>query len=484
MTDRMMNEGVLSRTVLEHSAALSAGEYRSVDLTRACLDRIAACEGAVGAFLTLDPEGAMRAAEESDARRAAGQCRGALDGIPWAIKDNFCTRGLRTTAASRMLADFVPPYDATVVSRLSAAGCVLLGKLNLDEFAMGSSCEQSALGITRNPHDPTRAAGGSSGGSAAAVAALEVPFALGSDTGGSVRQPAAFCGTVGFKPTNGLLSRYGMIALASSLDCVGILARSVEDTALIFRELLGRDPMDATSRDPVGAVSTGENLMTEAPLRVAIVPALLEPPAISPEVAETVLRVAEQLRRQGAAVEEVTLPSPEWALASYCVLSAAEASSNMGRYDGVRFGTRSEGAGDLASMYAETRGAGLGKEVKRRILFGMSVLSEKNRPIYYDRAIEARRLIRNSLLQTLSRYDLILTPTAPTAAFRLGEQLAPDLQRRADLCAVYASLAGLPAISVPFGRSVEGLPLGVQLIAAPDADERLLRAAASLQRAN
>lgn len=480
MTDRMMNEDLLSRTVAAHSAALSAGEYRSVDLTRACLDRIAACEGQIGAFLTLDPEGAMHAAEESDARRAAGKCRSLLDGIPWAIKDNFCTRGLRTTAASRMLADFVPPYDATVVSRLRAAGCVLLGKLNLDEFAMGSSCEQSALGVTRNPHDPTRVAGGSSGGSAAAVAALEVPFALGSDTGGSVRQPAAFCGTVGFKPTNGLLSRYGMIALASSLDCVGILARSAEDTALIFRELLGRDSMDATSRD----LSTQGESRPEAPLRVAIAPALLEPSAISPEVADTVLHAAEQLRMQGALVEQVALPSPEWALASYCVLSAAEAASNMGRYDGVRFGRRSEGADTLASMYADSRGAGLGTEVKRRILFGMSILSEETRPIYYDRAIEARRLIRESLLQTLSRFDLILTPTAPTAAFRSDTQLAPELQRRADLCAVYASLAGLPAISVPFGRSAEGLPLAVQLIAAPDADEMLLRAAADLQGAN
>ena len=480
----IVNEKILARTVLEHAAALERGEYTALDLTRACLARIERCERQVGAFLTLDTEGAMRAAEASDRRRARGECRGALDGIPYAIKDNFCTRGLRTTAASRMLADFVPPYDATVVSRLCGAGCVLLGKLNLDEFAMGSSCEQSALGITRNPHDNDRVAGGSSGGSAAAVAALEVPFAIGSDTGGSVRQPAAFCGTFGLKPTYGAISRFGMIALASSLDCVGILARSVEDGALVLSSLLGRDPMDATSTDHPYADTICDRTPPVSPLRVAVIPALLEPSAVSPEVASATKRAADVLCAAGAEVKETALPSPAWALASYCVLSAAEASSNMARYDGVRYGKRSTKGNTLAEMYAHSRGEGLGSEVKRRILFGGLMLSEENRPLYYDRANEARRLIRESLLQTLADFDLILTPTAPTSAFRMGSRLSPELQRGADLCAVYASLAGLPALSVPFGRDGKGLPLAVQLTAAPYAERSLFCAARMLDGVN
>jgi aspartyl-tRNA(Asn)/glutamyl-tRNA(Gln) amidotransferase subunit A len=482
MANCVMNEAILARTVCEHSAALAAGEYTSLELTRAYLARIESCEGTVGAFLTVDPEGALLAARESDARRARGECRGALDGIPYAIKDNFCTRGLRTTAASRMLEDFVPPYDATVVSRLRAAGCVLLGKNNLDEFAMGSSCEQSALGQTRNPHAPDRVAGGSSGGSAAAVAALEAPFAIGSDTGGSVRQPAAFCGVLGFKPTYGLLSRYGMIALASSLDCVGLLARSVDDCALIMEALLGRDPLDATSCEHPFGSSLRNIHPCKAPLRVALVPALLEPPAIAPEVADAVRSAAADFRALGAEVTEIDLPSPEWALASYCVLSAAEASSNMARYDGIRFGLRGREETDLDRLYQSSRGEGLGVEVKRRILFGMSMLSEENRPLYYDRACEARRLIRESLLRELSEFDLILTPTAPTVADRIGGKRSPEVERRADLCAVYASLAGLPALSLPFGRSREGLPLAVQLTAAPYREDLLLRAARELDK--
>jgi len=475
----MTDTGILSRTVREHSAALAAGEYTSLALTQAYLSRIETCDARIGAYLTVDAEGALCAARQSDERRERGECRGPLDGIPYSIKDNFCTNGLRTTAASRMLENFVPPYDATVVSRLRAAGCVLLGKNDLDEFAMGSSCEQSALGLSRNPHNLNRTTGGSSGGSAAAVAALEAPFSIGSDTGGSVRQPAAFCGVLGFKPTYGLLSRYGMIALASSLDCVGILTRSAEDCALVLDALLGRDPMDATSCDHPFGVSL-ENFVSQKPLRIATVPALLEPPAISPEVADTVHRAVAYFRENGATVEAIDLPAPEWALASYCVLSAAEASSNMARYDGIRFGLRGEENGDLDSLYRSSRGEGLGTEVKRRILFGMSMLSEENRPLYYDRACEARRLIRESLLRELADFDLILTPTAPTVAPRIGSCHAPEVERRADLCAVYASLAGLPAVSVPFGKNCEGLPLAVQLVSAPYREDLLLRVACEI----
>ncbi len=468
---------ILSRSVVAHAEALACGEYSSCELTQAYLDRIASINASIGAFLTVDTEGAMRQAQASDARRASGETLGTLDGIPYAIKDNFCTRGLRTTAASRMLADFVPPYDATVVSRLGAAGCVLLGKLNLDEFAMGSSGEESAFGAVRNPHDLRYVSGGSSSGSAAAVAALEAPFAIGSDTGGSVRQPAAFCGTVGFKPTYGRLSRYGMIAMASSLDCVGIVTRDIPDAALVFNALLGVNPMDATSCERPQSKPLNLENETEKRLRVAIIPSLLEGSAIDGEVADAVRRAVELLRCDGAEIEEVDLPSPDLALAAYCVQSAAEVASNLARYDGIRFGHRSERAGDLSSLYANSRGEGFGREVKRRILFGMLMLTEENRARYYDSAVAVRDMIRARLVQTLSSVDLILTPTAPTAAFRVGASLSAEERRRADLCAVYANLAGLPAISVPFGYNRDGLPLAVQLTAAPDAEELLLQEA-------
>ena len=472
-------KSLTERTLAEHRAALDAGEYSSAELTRAFLREIKQKEPTVGAFLTLDAEGALRAAEESDKRRKRGETRGGLDGIPYAIKDNFCTRGLRTTCASRMLEHFVPPYDATVVEKLRDAGCVLLGKLNLDEFAMGSSNELSALGVTRNPHDPAYVAGGSSGGSAAAVAACEVPFSIGSDTGGSVRQPAAFCGVVGLKPTYGVISRYGMVAMASSLDCVGVLARNADDTAAVLSALVGTDGRDMTVTAHPSADFEKSLSLPLKKVRVAVVRELIGDEEVSRGVIEATKAAVERLRACGAEIGEVSLPSPEQALASYCVLSAAEASSNMARFDGVRYGRRSENGEDLFSLYANSRAEGFGTEVKRRILFGSYMLSEKNRSLYYDRAVAVRENIRKSLLESLETYDLILTPTAPTAAFRRGDAFTPAQQRRADLCAVYASLAGLPAVSVPFGKNADGLPLAVQLTAAP-LEEGLLLAAAKL----
>lgn len=472
-----MTAEIMMRTASEHARALREGAYTSLELTRACLARIEEKERDVGAFLALDREGALREAEASDRRRSNRETRGILDGIPYAIKDNFCTKNLPTTCASRMLAQFMASYDATVVERLRNAGCVLLGKLNLDEFAMGSSNELSALGVTRNPHDTSRVAGGSSGGSAAAVAACEVPFAIGSDTGGSVRQPAAFCGVFGLKPTRGVISRYGMIAMASSLDCVGILARSAEDTAYILGSLVGADGRDLTV-----CVHPEQELLSVPvalpnPLRVAVVRELMMGNEVSSDVLRATEAAIDRLRASGAVIEEISLPSPASALASYCVISAAEASSNMARFDGIRYGMRDPHEADLYSLYANSRGEGLGSEVKRRILFGAYMLSETNRPLYYDAAVSVRRQIRESLLQILSGVDLILTPTAPTAAFRRGEVLSADQRRRADLCAVYASLAGLPAVSVPFGKNEKGLPLAVQLTAAPYAERTLLAAA-------
>lgn len=472
---------LIKRSITAHRAALDAGEYSSVELTRAYLDQIEKIEASVGAFLTLDAEAALRAAEESDLRRARGESLGAIDGIPYALKDNFCTKGIRTTCASRMLENFVPPYDATVVKRLRGAGAIMLGKTNLDEFAMGSSTETSKLGVTRNPLDIRYVPGGSSGGSAAAVAAHEAAFSIGSDTGGSVRQPAAFCGLVGMKPTYGVISRYGMIALASSLDCVGIFTHTSADCGAVLSSLVGRDELDATTVAHPATRFSCDRWVGDRPLRVAVVRELLD----DGEVSEAVIAATEQaigaLAEHGAIVRSVSLPSPEAALAAYCVLSAAEASSNLARYDGIAFGRRTAREGDLFSLYANSRAEGFGSEVKRRILFGTYMLSEGKRSLYYERARKARMAIRARLDEILSEFDVILTPTTPTAAFRFGTSLTPAQRRRADLCAVYASLAGLPAVTLPFGKDADGMPTGIQLTAAPFAEELLLRVATLLE---
>ncbi|MBQ1262610.1 MAG: Asp-tRNA(Asn)/Glu-tRNA(Gln) amidotransferase subunit GatA, partial [Clostridia bacterium] len=325
-------EKLLFRSIREHAAAFSSGEYTSEQLTRAFLQRIEVCEGRIGAYLTVDAEGALLEARASDERRRRGECLGPLDGIPYAVKDNFCTKNLRTTCASRMLESYRPPYDAEAVCRLRRAGAVLLGKLNLDEFAMGSSTEHSALGRTRNPYGEDRVAGGSSGGSAAAVAAGECVFSLGTDTGGSIRQPAAFCGVLGLKPTYGLISRYGVIALASSLDCVGVFSRSAEDGETVLSALAGRDEKDMTTLD------VPPSPIPDRPLRVAVVSDFLEEGMVSQEIRDRLLSAVSHLRASGVEIGEVTLPAPSMALAAYSVLTSAEAASELGRYDGVRYG--------------------------------------------------------------------------------------------------------------------------------------------------
>ncbi len=471
-------DSFLTRPLAEHRRAMDAGEYSSRDLTRVCLNTIERLEPTVGAFLTVDAEGAMRAAEEADARHARGECLGVLDGIPYALKDNFCTKGLRTTAASRMLADFIPPYDATVTARLRAAGAVLVGKLNMDELAMGSSGEHSASGITKNPIDSARVPGGSSSGSAAAVAVGEIPFAIGSDTGGSVRQPAAFCGVLGLKPTYGVISRYGMIAHASSLDCVGIVTRCAADAAEVLSVLVGQDARDASSIAHPDAQFGPCGVLP--PLRVGVVRELTESEFVSPAVRETCNAAVAALRACGAEIGEVCLPSPELALASYCVLAAAEASSNMGRFDGVHYGRRAD-ADRLYELYSVSRAEGFGDEVKRRILFGTHMLSAENRPMYYDAARRVRGELRKSLSERFAEYDLILNPTAPTVAWRRGEHQSPVMQRRADLCTVYASLAGLPALSVPFGSDADGMPVGIHLTAGICREDLLLQVASYLE---
>ncbi len=470
-----MKELVFS-SLAAHERALQSGDYTARELLDAYLERIDKYDGESGVYLSLDRDGAYSAARVADERLQSGRAYGALDGIPFAAKDNLCTRGLRTTCASKMLEHHIPPYDATVIARLREQGGVLLGKTNMDEFGMGSSTEHSALGVTRNPHDPTRVAGGSSGGAAAAVAACLTPFALASDTGGSIRQPAAFCGVLGLKPTYGALSRYGLIAFASSLDCVGILARSADDCARVFFALAGRDPHDATSA-AYPHTDACIRSFSLANIRLGIADTDFSCDASAYAVDDAV----KALCRQGVRTVSATLPSPREALAAYYVISSAEASSNLARYDGVRYGYRSPHAEDLNALYEQSRAEGFGDEVKRRILFGTYVLSERNREALYLRACTVREEIKTALLSQLRACDVLILPTAPTTAFRFGERQTPAQMYASDLCTVYASLAGLPALSVPFGRDPNGLPRAVQLIAPSMEERRLLALAKKLE---
>lgn len=464
---------LLYRSLWEHRDALERGEYSSLELTLAHLDRIGEIDGEIGAFLAVDADGALCRAQESDARRRRGASRGPLDGIPFAVKDNFCTKNLPTTCASRMLEGFAPPYDADAVRRLHEAGALLLGKLNMDEFAIGSTNESSSSHTTKNPVDLSRVAGGSSGGSAAAVAAGEAVFSLGSDTGGSVRCPASFCGVYGLRPTQGALSRRGLVALASSFDCVGVLSRTPRDAREIFSALAGRDPLDATSRDLPASRAA------HTPLRVAIVEELFQG-VVSDEVSGAVEKAEKAFRNGGAVTGRVSLPSPEEALAAYGVLVAAEASSNLARYDGIRYG-QGGGREDLFSLYADARGKGFGEGVKKQILFGNWVLCGENRATLYEKAMGVRARVRKCMMQILSEWDLLLTPTTLTTAPPIGMERTPREAFLADLCTVYASLAGLPSLAVPFGRDRAGLPLSVQLTAAPFCEERLFLAAELLE---
>ena len=468
---------LLFRSIREHAAAFSGGEYTSEELTRAFLRQIETVDGRVGAYLTVDAEGALLAAREADERRRRGESLGPLDGIPYAVKDNFCTKDLRTTCASRMLESYCPPYDAETVCRLRRAGAVLLGKVNLDEFAMGSSTEHSALGRTRNPYGEDRVAGGSSGGSAAAVAAGECVFSLGTDTGGSIRQPAAFCGVMGLKPTYGAISRYGVIALASSLDCVGVFSRSAEDGETVLSALVGRDEKDMTTLDvPLSPIP-------DRPLRVAVVTDFLQEGMVSDDVRACLLAAVSLLRESGLAIGEVTLPEPSMALAAYSVLTSAEAASELGRYDGVRYGL-SRAADTLERLYAESRGEGFGREVKRRLLFGTYVLTGENRETLYDRARRVRLAVKRAMEEILSSYDLILAPATPTSAFLANARRTPAEMYRSDLCTVYANLAGLPSLAIPVGVDREGLPLALQLTGAAFSEPLLYRASALLEVKN
>ena len=472
---------LLKRGICEHARALEVGEYSSVELTRAYLDRISENDGSIGAYITVCDDLALRIAKASDDRRARGEALGALDGIPCAVKDNICTAGVATTCASRLLDGHIPPYDATAIRLLYDAGAVLLGKTNMDEFGMGGSCERSAYGCTRNPHDRTRVPGGSSGGSAAAVAACEAVWALGSDTGGSVRQPAAFCGLVGMKPTYGSVSRYGLVAFASSLEQIGPITKSVRDCAAAMNILSAYDRRDAVSRLDVRPDCTSLLGKGVKGLRIGIVRELLDS-VTDDSVRHSVLRAVQRYRELGASVEEISLPSVRYALSAYYVLSSAEASSNLSRFDGVRYGNRAKGAFGIEELYVRSRSEGFGDEVKRRIMLGTFVLSEGYYDEYYKKAQMARELISRELGEALCRYDMLISPTSPEGAYKIGERVDSLLDMYSgDVCTVCANLTGLPALSVPCGKDGAGMPLGVQLIGKEFSEPQLLRAALALE---
>lgn len=470
-------------TAIEIRDAVRRGTLSAVEACRAALDRIEALDGQLNAFIAVVRARALARAAALDRERAAWADR-PLVGVPIAIKDNICTREIRTTAASRILETFVPPYNATVVERLEAAGAIIVGKTNCDEFAMGSSNENSAFGPVRNPWALDRIPGGSSGGSAVAVAARLTPVALGSDTGGSVRQPAAMCGIVGLKPTYGRVSRYGLIAFASSLDQIGPLALTVRDAALVLEAIAGSDPRDSTcalARSPaLVAALTGEL----AGARLGVPRRLLERGVDEPvrRALDDALAVFE---RQGARLVEIELPHADYAIPVYYLVATAEASSNLARYDGVRYGFRAPLDADatLGAMYDRTRNLGFGAEVKRRIMLGTYVLSAGYYDAYYLQAQRVRTLIRRDYEEAFTRVDAVAMPTSPTAAFRLGERLDDPLQMYlADVFTVSANLAGLPAISVPCGFTPEGLPVGLQLVGRPFDEATLCRLADGYER--
>jgi len=461
---------------------VAAGRLRASDAAGEFLRRIAAADPRIRAFLTVTAEEAREQARRVDEKISRGEPVGPLAGVPVALKDNLCTRGVRTTCASRMLENFVPPYDATVVGRLREADAVLVGKTNLDEFAMGSSCENSAFFPTRNPWDPERVPGGSSGGSAAAVAAGMVPLALGSDTGGSIRLPAAFTGVVGFKPTYGRVSRYGLVAYGSSLDQVGPLARTVREAALLAGVLFGRDPLDSTSVDLPVPDFAGDLERPAAGLRLGV-PREYFGEGLDPEVGAAVEAAVGRLVARGARRVEVSLPAARYAVAAYYLVAPSEASSNLARYDGVHYGLRAPGAGDITTLYAGSRQAGFGAEVKRRILLGTFALSSGYYEAYYLRALKVRRRIREDYDRAFAECDVLVGPTAPATAFRLGEKLEDPLAMYlSDVYTVGANLAGLPAASVPCGLSKSGLPIGLQIQGRAFDDLGVLRAARAFER--
>lgn len=483
--------GLIRSSAADQAAALAAGEVSSRELTQAHLDRIAAVDGAVGAFLNVDAERALSQADAADTARKEGQATSELTGVPVAVKDLIVTRGQVTTAASRILEGWVPPYDATLVRNLHAARTPILGKTNLDEFAMGGSTEYSAFGRTANPWDLGRIPGGSSGGSAAAVGAYEAPVAVGTDTGGSIRQPAAVTGTVGVKPTYGTVSRYGVIAMASSLDTPGPMARTVLDAALLHDVIASHDPLDSTSlsdapRGMAAVVRAAQEGRDLTGLRVGVISELDGGEGYHDGVVASFHSALELLAAAGARVETVSLPHLEYALDAYYLIMPAEASSNLARYDGMRYGLRVEPASGpvtAETVMAATRGAGFGDEVKRRIILGTHVLSAGYYDAYYGSAQKVRTLVQRDFAAAWDKADILVSPTAPVTAYRFGEKDDPLAMYKLDVTTIPANLAGVPGMSLPSGLSDDGLPVGFQILAPQRADDRLYHAGAVLEAA-
>ena len=470
--------------IAEWRQQLRSGEVSARELTDRHLSRIEAVDGTVNAYLEVTAERARADADRIDALRAAGEPLPPLAGVPLAIKDNLCTRGVRTTCSSRMLETFVPPYESTVTDRLWGAGAVLLGKTNLDEFAMGSSTETSYFGPSRNPWNPDKVPGGSSGGSAAAVAAGECVASLGSDTGGSIRQPAAFCGVVGLKPTYGRVSRYGLVAFASSLDQVGPFTTSVADAAELLQVMAGADPRDSTCLKAPVPDYRAALTQPVAGLRVGLVRECFEAEGLDPQVKASVLAAAAQLEALGCELVDVSCPRFNDGIATYYVIAPSEASANLARYDGVKYGHRAADAASLAEMTARSRAEGFGDEVQRRILIGTYALSAGYGDAYYRKAQQVRTLIRRDFDRAFETVDVLLTPTSPTTAFGFGAHSEDPLAMYlADLLTIPANMAGLPAISVPCGFDGAGLPIGVQLITGVLQEERLLQVAHHYEQA-
>lgn len=461
---------------------VAAGEVSCVEVARAYIERIERIDPRVRAFITATPEDALDSAARLDEARARGEDLPPLAGVPLALKDNMCTRGIRTTAGSRILGDWRPPYDATVTRLLREAGTLMVGKANLDEFAMGSSTENSGFFPTANPWALDRVPGGSSGGSAAAVAARMAPLGIGSDTGGSIRQPAALCGTVGLKPTYGLVSRYGLIAFASSLDQIGPLTRTVEDSALLLNAIAKHDPHDSTSvpgdRPDYTRALTGDI----RGLRIGV-PREYFAQGVRPEVTAAVRTALDRFAELGARVEETSTPHAEYGLACYYIIAPAEASSNLARYDGMRYGIRSGAGEGMIDMFRITRDEGFGAEVKRRIMLGTYALSAGYYDAYYGRALQVRTLVKQDFDRAWQQFDLLVTPTAPEVAFRMGEKLQDPLAMKlSDVCTIPVNMAGNCAVSIPCG-SHEGLPIGLQIIAREFDESTMLRAAHAYEQA-
>ena len=448
----------------------------AVEITQSLLNRIERTDDRIGSYLTVCREEALERAKKVQERIDRGEVQSALAGIPMALKDNMCTEGIKTTCGSKMLHNFVPPYNATIANKLFNEDTVLLGKLNMDEFAMGGSTENSFYKKTRNPWDTERVPGGSSGGSAASVAAGQAVFSLGSDTGGSIRQPASFCGVVGLKPTYGAVSRFGLVAFASSLDQIGPLTRDVEDCALVMNAISGHDPLDSTSAAIDYPDYTKALVNNVKGMKIGYPKEYLGQ-GINPEVKQAVLQAIETFRGLGAECEEFSLPITEYAIPAYYLIACAEASSNLARYDGIKYGYRAEKFTDLLDLYKQTRSEGFGNEVKRRIMLGTYALSSGYYDAYYKKALQVRTLITEGFNEAFEKYDMVIGPTAPTTAFKLGEKANDPLEMYlGDIYTVSVNIAGLPGLVVPCGTDGEGLPIGLQLIGKPFDESTILRA--------